>query len=898
MSNKNRKNRNTNFSDKQREQARQNKADEKRELRLSMQQSRPEAEKADPADGARPMPETAPEADLAQREEKLREGQQELEKDREQLQNERQQLESDKKAAEEKESGLNERERELNRRELLQDSRQAALDAQEAELDNKIEQLVEQQKKWLEKRQKLDDELTASKMTIQQKELAERMKRMNEADADLIVYEKNRREAIEKEINDSRAEQTAQLKKDLSEKLQAWESQKAEERKALDAEHDENERTRQDLNAFEEKLDERQKQLEQKEREKTNAIRAKEEKCQELQRALSAAQQTADLLRTRVDERDKKLAAYQSFESAWNGDPETLKQELTELRSEKDLLRQKLNERPPKDLQEKYDALLQEKNAESEKNGALEARLKEQQYNAEELRRLRETEADREVRIQKAELDAQVAQKQRDELQAQLDRLLRPEAKKQDRDERIAALSVPYLTNIPEQKKEQPKDEIEWLQDIQNECRKYDIVFPRRLLYAFHTAMKIADWSSITILSGISGTGKSELPRLYSLFGGINFCSVPVQPNWDSQESMLGYFNSIDNRFEAKELLRFLVQCTNNKSETGADGKKHLKLASEYPWPLGQYMSIVLLDEMNLAHVEHYFAEFLSKLETRRGLEKGDVPTIDVNLGAGCEPYKLPLRRNVLWVGTMNQDETTKTLSDKVLDRGITITFPTPKKLESRPEMKKLPDKVSDHMLGYWTWYGWCRSARSGNQEFRAQMDKYRCVIEKINEQMGKSGRAVGHRVWQSIEYYITNYPDVIAERKALLEPGAMDAAKQQAGEEKTERRRIEECDLEKADTPLSPRLAQAMDIAFEDQLVQKIMPKLRGIEDNGSGRSQLDAIWTILEDAGFGALKDDFEKARQYGYGEFFWNSAEYLEHELPIAQTEPEAPDANGQA
>lgn len=75
MSNKNRKNRNTNFSDKQREQARQNKADEKRELRLSMQQSRPEAEKADPADGARPMPETAPEADLAQREEKLREGQ-------------------------------------------------------------------------------------------------------------------------------------------------------------------------------------------------------------------------------------------------------------------------------------------------------------------------------------------------------------------------------------------------------------------------------------------------------------------------------------------------------------------------------------------------------------------------------------------------------------------------------------------------------------------------------------------------------------------------------------------------------------------------------------------------------------------------------------------------------
>jgi GTP-binding protein Era len=64
------------------------------------------------------------------------------------------------------------------------------------------------------------------------------------------------------------------------------------------------------------------------------------------------------------------------------------------------------------------------------------------------------------------------------------------------------------------------------------------------LFYAFHTALKIADWSSVTVLAGVSGTGKSELPRLYSAFGGLNFINVPVQPNWDSQESMLGFSQS------------------------------------------------------------------------------------------------------------------------------------------------------------------------------------------------------------------------------------------------------------------------------------------------------------------------------------------------------------------
>ena len=122
----------------------------------------------------------------------------------------------------------------------------------------------------------------------------------------------------------------------------------------------------------------------------------------------------------------------------------------------------------------------------------------------------------------------------------------------------------------------------------------------------------------LTVLAGVSGTGKSELPKLYSAFGGLNFISEPVQPNWDSQESMLGFFNSIDNKFDAKPVLRFLVECTEKYDNN---------------------MAVVLLDEMNLAHVEHYFADFLSKLEDRRSAPESNLPEIYVNLSAGVKPY-------------------------------------------------------------------------------------------------------------------------------------------------------------------------------------------------------------------------------------------------------------------
>lgn len=395
----------------------------------------------------------------------------------------------------------------------------------------------------------------------------------------------------------------------------------------------------------------------------------------------------------------------------------------------------------------------------------------------------------------------------------------------EERENRLAAIRRPlkqFAHALP-RLQERDVDEMAWLDAIHRGCAAHGLHFERRMLDAFHTALKTAVLSPLTVLAGASGTGKSELPRLYAHFGGINFLNVPVQPNWDSQESLLGYFNSIDNRFDAQPLLRLLAQAQEDPRE-------------DYPG-LKDALNLVLLDEMNLAHVEMYFADFLSLLETRRSAQPGNVPALEVKLGAGMDPYPLRLGRNVLWAGTMNQDETTKSLSDKVIDRGFILHFPRPREFHRRVELKALPERGAD-LLRTETWGQWVKFISTFDE---AQIGSFRACTQRINDAMAGAGRALGHRVWQSIEYYMANHPQVLAAQ------------------------RIGDTD----------ELARKMHLAFEDQLVLKIMPKLRGIETRGN--PCLDRIRQEIADGGY-AILADFDRATEIGYGQFIWSSADYL--------------------
>lgn len=135
------------------------------------------------------------------------------------------------------------------------------------------------------------------------------------------------------------------------------------------------------------------------------------------------------------------------------------------------------------------------------------------------------------------------------------------------RSERLESITkeLPYLKTIDElhsfeEEAEDLLNEQKWLDYIQKQSELSGIVFSKRLLNAYHTSLKIGEWSPLVVLAGVSGTGKSELPRQYALHGGMNFLAVPVKPDWDSPQSLFGYYNSIENKFEPTELLRALYQ--------------------------------------------------------------------------------------------------------------------------------------------------------------------------------------------------------------------------------------------------------------------------------------------------------------------------------------------------
>ncbi len=181
------------------------------------------------------------------------------------------------------------------------------------------------------------------------------------------------------------------------------------------------------------------------------------------------------------------------------------------------------------------------------------------------------------------------------------------------------------------------------------------------LIRAYHVALRT---KPLVILPGISGTGKTRLTRLYAdaVYGGPteadsgleneHYLLVAVQPDWHNARDLLGYYNGLTGKFHPTLFLRFLLRAM-------AD-------------PAALYF--VCLDEMNLARPEYYLAPILSALETEDHLIDLGVPgdTVETVTGETLpNPFRLPL--NIRITGTVNVDESTHTLSDKLLDRANVI---------------------------------------------------------------------------------------------------------------------------------------------------------------------------------------------------------------------------------
>ena len=423
------------------------------------------------------------------------------------------------------------------------------------------------------------------------------------------------------------------------------------------------------------------------------------------------------------------------------------------------------------------------------------------------------------LRLEHARLSGEVGgmQERRDTLAHSIEDLQRTLVASGGRDEDhdpCEDLWAPYFETST--KAASASNEIERLDWMKQALDSAQVRLPKRALYAFHTALKIQEISPLTVLAGISGTGKSLLPRLYAKCMGMHFLNLPVQPGWSSPQDIFGFYNYIEHKFKATPLARAMVQFDQfNRKEWNLDEKNPA---------LQDQVLMVLLDEMNLARVEYYFSELLSRLEMRRSIDTTNAAErqkveIPLEIGHGFQgraERSLYPGKNVLFTGTMNEDESTMSLSDKVLDRATVLRFGKPARLiESQPDLSKIGDHAP---LAYSTWQAWVGDGATQGASVE--------TLKEIEEVMRLAGSPFGHRVAQGMVSYVAGYPDS------------------------------------------SP---QGQRFAWADQIEQKILPKLRGKELTLIDDA-LRKLEAVVGDLGDAKLAEAMREGHNETEGTFMW--------------------------
>lgn len=173
---------------------------------------------------------------------------------------------------------------------------------------------------------------------------------------------------------------------------------------------------------------------------------------------------------------------------------------------------------------------------------------------------------------------------------------------------------------------------------------------------AYQTFVAAFASTRLIILQGISGTGKTSLAYAFGKFVNNPSIVASVQPSWRDRTELFGYFNEFTKKFNETELLRAMYEASYNEN-----------------------IYAVILDEMNIARVEYYFAEMLSILE----MPSRDEWVVDIIPNSWPSDPKhivngqLKIPPNMWYIGTANNDDSTFAITDKVYDRAMPINIDT-----------------------------------------------------------------------------------------------------------------------------------------------------------------------------------------------------------------------------
>ncbi len=226
-----------------------------------------------------------------------------------------------------------------------------------------------------------------------------------------------------------------------------------------------------------------------------------------------------------------------------------------------------------------------------------------------------------------------------------------------DTKDNVTASRFPKLTLVDEKYADYQRPDYDEEISLEEFAENYRL-FAASQLHLYYTPEIVRRFvagmaaSKILILEGISGTGKTSLPYSFSRYLNNPATIVSVQPSFRDRTELLGYFNEFSKRFNETEFLRALYEAGYREEP-----------------------SFVVLDEMNLARIEYYFAEMLSILE----MPSADEWVLDlVPTQWAMDPKhildgKISVPESIWFVGTANNDDSTFTITDKVYDRAIPI---------------------------------------------------------------------------------------------------------------------------------------------------------------------------------------------------------------------------------
>ena len=319
-------------------------------------------------------------------------------------------------------------------------------------------------------------------------------------------------------------------------------------------------------------------------------------------------------------------------------------------------------------------------------------------------------------------------------------------------EDRNILLNIAMMMNLknlkPQKNRTSTEEAYKYEVNLYNWFRSKGFLVGKQELYALWNALRV---KGFVLLAGLTGVGKTSIAvKIAELLSpeGDEYKFLSVKPNWSDSSELLGWYNPIQGKPIEGEISKFL--------------HKMLKEKNGRPY-------FLILDEMNLSHIEYYFAEFLSVLESGREKDGATKGAINFYYSEGGRK-ELRLPRNFYIIGTLNTDETTKSLSPKVLDRSFVIEFREVKMEGYPPELnrddidenklREIAKKELEHPFNrsdLWYLSHWGNKVEVNKivEKFQKEYANLWGDLKKLNENLSEFNLHFGYRIIDEISLFV-----------------------------------------------------------------------------------------------------------------------------------------------